>query len=83
MTQHCCCFPVATTVLTGESSDPEQRCHCQHPQCWSIFARDQRIAFSGVDSSVATTTSSTRSAVTVAGQPGRGSGCRDRDAGGG
>jgi hypothetical protein len=39
----------------------------------AIFARDQCVAFSGVDSSVATTISSTCSAVTVAGRPGRGS----------
>ena len=40
-----------------------------------LFAehRDQCVAFSGVDSSVATTTSSTCDAVTVAGRPGRGS----------
>ena len=39
----------------------------------AIFDRDQCVALAGVDSSVATTTSSTCSAVTVAGRPGRGS----------
>ena len=39
----------------------------------AIFDRDQCVALLGVDSNVATTTSSTCSAVTVAGRPGRGS----------
>ena len=43
------------------------------PQRSAIDARDQCVALAGVDSSVATTTSSTCSAVTNAGRPGRGS----------
>jgi hypothetical protein len=39
----------------------------------AIFARDQCVALSGVDSSVVTTTSSTCRAVTVGGRPGRSS----------
>ena len=39
----------------------------------AIFARDQWVAFLGVDSSVATTTSSTCSTVSNGGRPGRGS----------
>jgi hypothetical protein len=39
----------------------------------AIFARDQCVAFAGVDSKVATTTSSTCSAVIEVGRPGRGS----------
>src|ERR1700735_754367 len=39
----------------------------------AILARDQCVAFFGVDSNVATTTSSTCVAVTVGGRPGRGS----------
>jgi len=39
----------------------------------AILARDQCVAFAGVASSVATTTSSTCSAVIEAGRPGRGS----------
>jgi hypothetical protein len=39
----------------------------------AIFARDQCVAFAGVDSRVATTTSSTCSAVIDDGRPGRGS----------
>jgi len=38
-----------------------------------MLARDQCVAFFGVDSSVLTTTSSTRSAAIVGGRPGRGS----------
>ena len=44
-----------------------------NPDRSAIFARDQCVAFSGVDSNVATTTSSTCSAVILAGRPGRGS----------
>jgi len=44
-----------------------------NPERSAIFALDQCVAFSGVDSSVATTTSSTCSVVIVAGRPGRGS----------
>ena len=43
------------------------------PERSAIFARDQCVAFSGVDCNVVATTSSTRSAVIVAGRPGRGS----------
>jgi hypothetical protein len=43
------------------------------PERSAIFARDQCVAFAGVLSNVATTTSSTCSAVIVAGRPGRGS----------
>ena len=43
------------------------------PLCLAIEARDQCVAFFGVDSNVATTTSSTCSAVIEAGRPGRGS----------
>jgi hypothetical protein len=42
------------------------------PERPAIFARDQWVAFTGVDSSVATTTSSTCSAVIETGRPGRG-----------
>ena len=45
----------------------------ERPERCAIFARDQCVAFSGVLSKVATTTSSTCSAVIVAGRPGRGS----------
>jgi hypothetical protein len=41
------------------------------PDRSAIFARDQCVACSGVDSSVATTTSSTCSAVIEGGRPGR------------
>jgi hypothetical protein len=43
------------------------------PERSAILDRDQCVAFSGTDSNVATTTSSTCSAVIVAGLPGRGS----------
>jgi hypothetical protein len=43
------------------------------PERSAIFARDQCVAFSGVHSSVATSTSSTCLAVIVGGLPGRGS----------
>ena len=43
------------------------------PQRSAIDLRDQCVALAGMDSSVATTTSSTCSAVTDAGRPGRGS----------
>src|SRR5665648_742453 len=43
------------------------------PERSAIFARDQCVAFAGVDSNVATTTSSTRSAPITGGRPGRGS----------
>ena len=39
----------------------------------AIFARDQCVAFGGVDSSVSTTTCSTWSTLISAGRPGRGS----------
>ena len=42
----------------------------------AIFARDQCVAFLGVDSSVATITSSTWPMATDGGRPGRGSSCR-------
>ena len=42
----------------------------------AIAARDQCVAFVGVDSNVATTTSSTWSTVIVGGRPGRGSSTR-------
>src|SRR3954467_6699519 len=42
----------------------------ESPLRWAIFARDQCVAFAGVDSNVATTTSSTCSAVTDGGRPG-------------
>ncbi len=44
-----------------------------NPDLWAMDARDQCVALAGADSRVATTTSSTRSAVTDAGRPGRGS----------
>jgi hypothetical protein len=44
-----------------------------NPARSAIFARDQCVAFAGVDSKVATTTSSTCSAVIDDGRPGRGS----------
>lgn len=44
-----------------------------NPDCCAIFARDQCVAFFGVDSKVATTTSSTCSAVIVGSRPERGS----------
>ena len=46
------------------------------PERSAIFARDQCVAFFGVDSNVATTTSSTCSAVIVGGRPARGSSTR-------
>ena len=45
----------------------------ERPERSAIFDRDQCVAFSGVDSNVATSTSSTCLAVIVAGRPGRGS----------
>ncbi len=45
----------------------------ESPERSAIFALDQCVAFSGVDSNVATSTSSTCRAVIVAGRPGRGS----------
>jgi hypothetical protein len=44
-----------------------------NPDLRAIEARDQCVAFFGVDSSVATTTASTWSTLIVAGRPGRGS----------
>ena len=46
------------------------------PERSAIFDRDQCVAFFGIDSSVATTTSWTCSAVIVGGRPGRGSSTR-------
>ena len=43
------------------------------PVRWAIEARDQCVALAGVDSSVATTTSSTWSTVIDGGRPGRAS----------
>ena len=51
----------------------EPFCGASVPLRWAIFARDQCVAFVGTDSSVATTTSWTCSAVMLAGRPGRSS----------
>jgi hypothetical protein len=47
-----------------------------NPACSAIFDLLQCVAFAGVVSSVAITTSSTWSACTDAGRPGRASSCR-------
>ena len=69
-----------------ESLNPSSRCGLssnarqirpiverESPLRWAIFARDQCVAFAGVGSKVATTTSSTCSALMLGGRPGRGS----------
>src|SRR5664279_2503151 len=67
------------SVLCGLSSNAFQirpLVDLDRPLRSAILARDQGVAFLGVDSSVATTTSSTCLSVTVAGRPDRGSSTR-------
>ena len=76
----------STNCGSVESLNPSWRCgfssnarqirpivDLDRPLRSAIFARDQCVAFFGIDSSVATTTSSTCSVVIVGGRPGRGS----------